>query len=274
MVGAEVPAGLVLLGVNHANYFVVHLDWSGEYGWPRVLRCLTVGGDGDRGATVEHAAHDIPVIRHFGPRPVHNRDAAVILDGPDRHILRFAREEQDAARSRRVGDRAQNDVGHALLVRRPRQRAQELMRADRVDPSRPGRKVASEEPGVLAREQVGAHRETQIQPTLVRRPQHVFAKRRSPGVGVEGGGLLVGIRADHWKLAFLGQPDRLVQVALCLCVLSARSCPRPLNQYVRCRVVFRCASAQVLCNASACCTKRTVERSRGAHRIMLRAPIM
>ena len=99
----------------------------------------TVGGDDHRGATVHHAAHDVPVIRHFGPRPVHNRIRAVILDGPDRQILRFAGEEQDAARTGRVRDGAQNDVGQALRVRRPRQRTQELMRADRIDPSRPGR---------------------------------------------------------------------------------------------------------------------------------------
>ena len=103
-----------------------------------------VGGDDDRGATVHHAAHNIPVIGHLGPWPVHNRNVAVIMDGPDRQILRFAGEEQDAAGTGRVRDRAQNDVGQGVRGPRPRQRAQELMCADRVDTGRTRLEVASE----------------------------------------------------------------------------------------------------------------------------------
>ena len=124
-------------------------------------------------------------------------------------------------------------------VRRTRQRAQQLMRADRIDPSRTRLEIASQQPRVLSREPVRAHREAKIQPALVGRPQHVFPKRPSPHVGVEGGGLLVGVRADRRELVFVGKLDRLVQVALGLGVLPARSRPRPLDQRVRRRVIFR-----------------------------------
>ena len=126
---------------------------------------------------------------------------------------------------------------------------------------------------MLPREPVRAHREAQIQPALVRRPQHVFAQRRPPGLGVEGGGLLVGARTDHWELVFLGELNRLVKVALRLGVLPARSRPRSLDQGIRCRVVFRCARRPLAVQRQCLRTKRAVERSRGAHWIMLRAPI-
>ena len=68
---------------------------------------------------VHRAAHDARVIGHLGPRPVDDRDVAVIVDGADRQILRLAGEQQDAARAGRVRDRAEQMLAKPSGVRAP-----------------------------------------------------------------------------------------------------------------------------------------------------------
>ena len=59
---------------------------------------------------------------------------------------------------------------------------------------------------MFPREPVRAHRETQMSQRLVcSTAVRVRRSVRPPGVGVEGGGLLVGARTNRWKLVFLRQ---------------------------------------------------------------------
>ncbi len=90
---------------------------------------------------------------------------------------------------------------------------------------------------------VGAYHETEVQPSLVCRAQHVFAETRSPPrLRVEGSCFFVGVRAHYGKLILLSKGDRLVEEAICLGVLPVRSRPRALDQCVGRGIVLGCAS--------------------------------
>ncbi len=89
---------------------------------------------------------------------------------------------------------------------------------------------------------VGAHHETEVQPSLVCRAQHVFAKTRPPRLRVEGSCFLMSVGAHDGKLILFRKGDRLVKEAICLGVLPVRSRPRALDQGVGRRIILGCAS--------------------------------
>ena len=65
--------------------------------------------------------------------------------------------------------------------------------------------------GCCPREPIRAQRHSLTQETVVRRTEHVLVEPRSPGLGVQGGGLLVGDRGDQGQLVLLGEFDRPVE---------------------------------------------------------------